>query len=130
MSNPLDCELDGWTKIVALYARRWRIETLFRELKINLSVDVLRSQRPDGIRKEIIARLGISENVQDQERIVPMHRSGQGQGQDAVLDEDPKIFEPECQCQNIDCSECLHGRIYSDREIGFYCMSCGLAEEN
>lgn len=40
-----------------------------------------------------------------------------------VLDEDRKIFEPECQ--NIDCPECLHGRVYSDREIGFYCMSCG-----
>lgn len=44
-------------QIVDLYARRWRIETLFRELKINLSADVLRSQRPEGVRKEIIARL-------------------------------------------------------------------------
>jgi len=44
-------------QIVELYARRWRIEMLFRELKINLSADVLRSQRPNGIRKEIIARL-------------------------------------------------------------------------
>ena len=44
-------------QIADLYARRWRIETLFRELKINLSADVLRSQSPDGIRKELIARL-------------------------------------------------------------------------
>ena len=44
-------------QIVALYARRWRIETLFRELKIILSADVLRSQSPEGVRKEIIARL-------------------------------------------------------------------------
>jgi hypothetical protein len=44
-------------EIVALYARRWRIETLFREFKITLSADVLRSQSPDGVRKEIIARL-------------------------------------------------------------------------
>jgi hypothetical protein len=44
-------------QIVALYARRWRIETLFREVKITLSADVLRSQSPDGIRKEIVARL-------------------------------------------------------------------------
>jgi hypothetical protein len=43
--------------IVELYARRWRIETLFREVKVNFSSDVLRSQSPDGIRKEIIARL-------------------------------------------------------------------------
>jgi hypothetical protein len=44
-------------QIIALYARRWRIETLFREVKITLSADVLRSQSPDGIRKEIVARL-------------------------------------------------------------------------
>ena len=44
-------------QIVELYARRWRIETLFREFKINLCADVLRSQRLNGIRKEIIARL-------------------------------------------------------------------------
>jgi len=43
--------------IVGLYGRRWRIETLFREFKVNFSSDVLRSQTPDGIRKEIIARL-------------------------------------------------------------------------
>ena len=44
-------------EIVALYARRWRIETLFAELKIGLSADVLRSQTPDGIQKEIAARM-------------------------------------------------------------------------
>jgi hypothetical protein len=43
--------------IVELYGRRWRIETLFREFKVNFSADVLRSQSPDGVRKEIIARL-------------------------------------------------------------------------
>ena len=43
--------------IVELYVRRWRIETLFREFKVNLSADILRSQSPDGVRKEIIARL-------------------------------------------------------------------------
>lgn len=43
--------------IVELYCRRWRIETLFREFKVNFSSDVLRSQSPDGVRKEIIARL-------------------------------------------------------------------------
>ncbi len=44
-------------QIIQLYAWRWRIETLFRELKITLSADVLRSQTPEGIRKEIIARM-------------------------------------------------------------------------
>jgi hypothetical protein len=43
--------------VVELYSKRWRIETLFREVKVNFSSDVLRSQSPDGVRKEIIARL-------------------------------------------------------------------------
>lgn len=44
-------------EIVALYGKRWRIETLFRAVKIEMGADVLRSKRPDGIRKEICARL-------------------------------------------------------------------------
>ncbi len=44
-------------QIIALYAWRWRVETLFRELKITLSANVLRSQSPDAIRKELIARM-------------------------------------------------------------------------
>ena len=45
------------SEIVAVYGRRWRIETLFRTVKIELSADVLRSKTPEGIRKEISARL-------------------------------------------------------------------------
>ena len=33
------------------------------------------------------------------------------------------MFEPECQ--NIDCPQCLLGKIYFDREMGYYCMLCG-----
>ncbi len=44
-------------QIIELYSWRWRVETLFRELKILLHANVLRSQTPDGIRKEIAARL-------------------------------------------------------------------------
>jgi len=36
---------------------------------------------------------------------------------------DRKMFEPECQ--NIDCTQCLLGKIYFDREMGYYCMLCG-----
>lgn len=43
-------------EIVALYGRRWRIETVFEQLKIRLSADVLRSHSPEGIRKEFGAR--------------------------------------------------------------------------
>ncbi|NLF01213.1 MAG: IS4 family transposase, partial [Anaerolineales bacterium] len=44
-------------EIVALYARRWRIETLLFQLKVGLSADVLRSKTPDGVLKEIAARM-------------------------------------------------------------------------
>jgi len=44
------------SEIVALYGARWRIETLFREVKIHLSADVLRSKLVDNIYKEIAAR--------------------------------------------------------------------------
>ncbi len=44
-------------EIIELYARRWRIETLLEQFKIKLSADVLRSQTPEGIRKEIAAKL-------------------------------------------------------------------------
>jgi len=36
---------------------------------------------------------------------------------------DRKMFDPECQ--NIDCPQCFLGKIYFDREMGFYCMLCG-----
>ena len=44
-------------EVVVLYSKRWRIETFFRQLKINFSADVLRSLTSDGIRKEVAARL-------------------------------------------------------------------------
>jgi len=33
------------------------------------------------------------------------------------------VFDPDYQ--EIDCPKCLQRRIYFDRGIGFYCMSCG-----
>jgi putative transposase len=43
-------------EIVQLYGRRWRVETVFEQLKVRLSADVLRSHSPEGIRKEFAAR--------------------------------------------------------------------------
>lgn len=43
-------------EVVQLYGRRWRIETVFEQLKVRLSTDVLRSHSPDGVRKEFAAR--------------------------------------------------------------------------
>lgn len=53
----LDPEAYPAAEIVALYARRWRIETLFRELKVSLKADVLRSLTVDNVKKELAARL-------------------------------------------------------------------------
>jgi len=53
----LDNRLYSARAVTALYSTRWRIETLFREVKITMSSDVLRSYSPEGIRKEMIARL-------------------------------------------------------------------------
>lgn len=44
-------------EIAELYLQRWRIETLFRQFKINISADILRSKSPDAIRKEVVARV-------------------------------------------------------------------------
>jgi hypothetical protein len=57
VTSLLDARRYPAREIAALYARRWRIETLFREVKINLSADVLRSKTAEGVRKEIIGRL-------------------------------------------------------------------------
>ena len=39
------------------YRRRWKVETLIEELKIWLGADILRSKTPEGIYKELYARL-------------------------------------------------------------------------
>ncbi len=44
-------------EIAQLYRKRWRIETLFAQLKINCSADVLRSKTADGVHKEVAARI-------------------------------------------------------------------------
>jgi hypothetical protein len=44
-------------QIVQLYARRWRIETLFLQLKVRLSADVLRSKTARGVLNELSARM-------------------------------------------------------------------------
>jgi hypothetical protein len=57
ITSLLDKELYPAKEIAQLYGKRWRIETLFKEVKVNLSADVLRSLSPHGIRKEVAARL-------------------------------------------------------------------------
>ena len=44
-------------QVVGLYGRRWRIETLFLQLKVRLSADVLRSKTAPGVLKELCARM-------------------------------------------------------------------------
>ena len=53
----LDPERYPAAEVVALYRRRWRIETLFDEAKVKMSADVLRSRSPEGVLKELAARM-------------------------------------------------------------------------
>lgn len=53
----LDAQRYSAEQLLELYARRWRIETLFRQFKVSLGADVLRSLTPQGTRKEVAARL-------------------------------------------------------------------------
>ena len=39
------------------YKRRWKVEGLIEEIKIFLGADVLRSKKPDGVHKELAARV-------------------------------------------------------------------------
>lgn len=57
VSSLLDDAAYPAAEIVQLYARRWRIETLFLQVKVRLSADVLRSKTPGGVLKEMAARL-------------------------------------------------------------------------
>jgi hypothetical protein len=57
VTSLLDNKLYPASEIIRLYGKRWTIETLFKAVKINLSADVLRSLGPEGIRKEVAARL-------------------------------------------------------------------------
>ncbi|MEN6426628.1 MAG: IS4 family transposase [Phycisphaerales bacterium] len=52
----LDAQRYPAAEVVAVYARRWRIETVFEQLKVRLSADVLRSRSAESIRKELAAR--------------------------------------------------------------------------
>ena len=47
----------GRHPVARLVAGRWRIETIFRELKVACGADVLRSKTPAGVRKELAARV-------------------------------------------------------------------------
>jgi hypothetical protein len=57
VTSLLDAEKYPADEIAKLYAARWKVETLIRELKVTCGADVLRSKKPDGIRKEFAARM-------------------------------------------------------------------------
>ena len=57
VTSLLDADKYPANEIAGLYLKRWRIETLFRQFKINLSADILRSKSSNAIYKEIAARI-------------------------------------------------------------------------
>jgi hypothetical protein len=82
VTSLLDAEQYPAAEIVEVSGKRWRIETLLRELKINGHADLLRSKTVDGVYREIAARMAainilrslmleaaIHENLEDPLRI-------------------------------------------------------------
>jgi hypothetical protein len=57
VTSLLDPEKYPADDVAQLYLERWRIETVFRELKVACGADVLRSKKVSGIHKEIAARV-------------------------------------------------------------------------
>lgn len=57
VTSLLDARRYPALEIAEIFGRRWRIETLFGNLKIKLSADVLRSQSPEAVHKETAARM-------------------------------------------------------------------------
>jgi hypothetical protein len=53
----LDPKLYPATEIVSLYARRWRLELCFRDLKTTLGMEQLRCKSPAMVQKELLAYL-------------------------------------------------------------------------
>ncbi len=57
VTSLLDAECYPADEIAGLYLKRWRIETLFDQLKIKGGADLLRSKTVDGVQKEVAARI-------------------------------------------------------------------------
>jgi hypothetical protein len=53
----LDAELYPAQEIIGLYARRWRLELCFRDIKSTLGMEFLRCKSPDMAEKELLAYL-------------------------------------------------------------------------
>ena len=53
----LDAELYPAQEVIALYARRWRLELCLRDLKTTLGLETLRCQSPAMVEKELLAYL-------------------------------------------------------------------------
>jgi len=57
VTSLLDPELYPAHELIALYARRWRLELCLRDLKTTLGMEELRCQTPDMAEKELLAYL-------------------------------------------------------------------------
>jgi len=57
VTSLLDAKRYPAAEVVELYGKRWRIEELLREVKVEMSADVLRSRTVAGVHKELAARM-------------------------------------------------------------------------
>lgn len=63
LTSLTDAAAHSHSELVALYHRRWQIETVYREWKHGLDIQNLRSHTPTGVIKEIYAHLILSNLV-------------------------------------------------------------------
>jgi hypothetical protein len=57
VTSLLDPKLYPAQQLIALYARRWRLELCLRDLKTTMGMEQLRCQSPDMVEKELLAYL-------------------------------------------------------------------------
>ena len=60
ITSLLDVERYPYEDLVTLYHQRWRQETQQREWKYTLQISNLRSQKPDGVLKEVLVQLTLN----------------------------------------------------------------------
>jgi hypothetical protein len=62
VSTLLDADEYPWEEVASLYMHRWEIELRFRDIKTTMGMEMLRTQSPEMVRKEVLMHM-IAYNV-------------------------------------------------------------------
>jgi hypothetical protein len=53
----LDAEKYPWDEVASLYVHRWEIELRFRDIKTTMGMELLRTEKPEMVRKEVLMHM-------------------------------------------------------------------------